>query len=160
MLFYFDRSTGEYTLKTRFCEAVYKRLIPFINAADSQPDHYYKFTSGEYMPLTVEYLHEKRFGFPVWSIMHTYTQYGDVMRDPEITFLLDTKNGRIIPLTFRQDGAAFTRSGTYYQEVFISSDEYRPSFATDIDTFLNRWSKNILSQGFTAAQALRKNPKE
>ena len=37
------------------------------------------------------------------AVSHTYTQNGDLMRDPEMTFQVDREKGTLEPLTFRQD---------------------------------------------------------
>ena len=38
-----------------------------------------------------------------YSIAHYYTQNGDAMRDPEITFTIDKQNLTIHPTSFLQD---------------------------------------------------------
>lgn len=40
-------------LTTRYSSANYKRLIPFLDAADAKPDQYFRFTSEGYEPLVV-----------------------------------------------------------------------------------------------------------
>lgn len=130
----------------------YKRLRPFLDAVDKTEDRHFTFRSGGYMPLSIEYLEETFDGMPVYSMMHYYIQYGDLMRDPDVTFAVDREDGRILPLSFRQDGCAFTPYGTLYQEVFPdapSSRRYIPSYLTSIDSFLRTWTTNIIDQGFS-----------
>ena len=140
-------------IKTRYSAANYKRLLPFLDAVDKTENHYFRFTAGEYEPLPIENLGYTFNGCPVYSMMHTYVQNGDIMRDPDMTFYVDRENGHVIPMTFQQDGVPFGQFGTLYQEVWQDANYYRPKLLHELDRFLNTWSKNIIDQGFDSAQA-------
>lgn len=145
-------------INIRFGNVNYKRIKPYLLAVDQQEDRHYRFTAGEgYMPLSIEYLgYCDAHGHPVYSMMHYYIQNGDLMRDPDMVFSVNDAAASICPLAFQQDGIG--PYGTMYQEVFKGSGKsltYSPSTLHDLDRFLNTWSKNILAQGFDAAQPFR-----
>ena len=131
----------------------YKRLAPFLVAVNTSPDMHLTFRHSDYMPLSIEFLGYTWKALPVYSMMHYYTQCGDLMRDPDMTFAVDLENGLIVPLTFQQDGASWTEGGTLYQEVFNADGKsYIPRYLSDLDSFLATWTKNIIDQGFTPAE--------
>ena len=149
-------------IKIRFGKANYKRIKPYLLAVDQQEEKHFRFTvdGGDYMPLSIEYLgYCDAQGHPVYSMMHYYTQCGDLMRDPDMTFSVNDADGSICPLTFQQDGIG--PYGTMYQEVFKKSGErltYSPRLLHDLDSFLNNWTKNIQAQGFDPCQPFRATP--
>ena len=119
----------------------YRALKPFTDAADAAGGHC-RFTSGGYMPLSVEHLYNTERG-PVYSLTHYGEQNGDLMRVPDMEILLDPEKGAV-PMTFRNDYMGI------YQEVFAGSfNRYRPRLLNDLDEFLLQWLKNIAAQGFT-----------
>ena len=139
--------------KTRSGATNYKRLKPFLLAVDACGGHF-RFTSGEYMPLSIENLgYTDADGHPVYGMMHFYIQNGDLMRDPDMTFSVNDEAGTICPLTYQMDAMGI------YQEVFRRGDDgrllYIPSLLTDLDSFLRTWSTNIQDQGFNPAQAFQ-----
>ena len=140
-------------IKTRSGATNYKRLKPFVLAVDACGGHF-KFTSGGYMPLSIENLeYTDADGHPVYGMMHYYIQCGDLMRDPDMTFSVNDQAGTICPLTYQADAIGM------YQEVFRRGDDgrllYVPRLLTDLDSFLRTWSTNIYDQGFNPAQAFR-----
>ena len=137
----------------RFSSVNYKRLIPFLDAVDGTQDKHFKFTHGEYMPLSIENMETTFHGFPVYGMMHFYTQNGDLMRDPDMTFYVDRESSAIVPMTIQQDGVPFTKYGTLYKEVFDEHGECRRDMLHELDDFLNTWTRNILAQGFDPSQA-------
>ena len=126
----------------------YKMILPFLEAAENNDGHA-RFESSGFEPLSVEKLYYgDHFGNPVYSMMHWYTQNGDLMRDPDITFSVDRENHRILPLTYQMDALG------QYQEVFIQREGktlYSRRLMVDLDRFLWQWLKNIQEQGFDPA---------
>ena len=139
--------------KSRFSTYNFKRLAPFLEAVRDLPDQSFTFTAAGFEPLSIEYLGYSFKGYPVWSMMHTWKQNGDVMRDPDMTFIVDWKLGSIVPHTFQQDNCPFTEYGTLYQEVWEDENSYRPQLCSQLDHFLKDWITNILEQGFKPEQA-------
>lgn len=138
---------------TRYSSYNYKRLAPFLDAVRELPEQSFTFTREGYEPLSIESLGYTFKGYPVWGMMHTYERNGDVMRDPDMTFLVDQATGNIVPHTYQQDNCPFTKYGTLYQEVWEDERHYRPHLRAELDRFLKGWITNILDQGFTPGQA-------
>ncbi len=132
--------------KTQHATTNYRMLLPFISMVKALDGHA-RFTAPGYMDLVIEQLYyTDPYGNQVYSIAHYGEQYGDLMRDPEITFSLDAERGRIIPLSFQNDyiGA--------YQEILCTRNGkqmYSVSLLKDLDQFLWQWNKNIAEQKFS-----------
>lgn len=109
---------------------------------------------GAFMPLSVEFLFFRKFGSAigkVYSFAHYFEQNGDLVPDPDMTFLfIDPPAGtpstieltRIYPLTFQ------TQIG--FDEAMFQNDhgkwQYKPSSLADLVSFSNLWMKNIKLQ--------------
>ena len=96
------------------------------------------------MPLHLEWIDTD-----VIAVSHTYTQNGDLMRDPEMTFRVDREKGTMEPLTFRQDGSI-----QIYQEVYPEPGKWIPKLHRDLNTFAQQWLKNISEQGYHKREAV------
>ena len=83
---------------------------------------------------------------PVFSVAHYYKQNGDLMSDPDMTFLKGI-TGEWFPLSFQQDGGF-----PIYQEVIAETFDdgriksYRPKLSADLTSFANTWMRNIKKQ--------------
>ena len=99
---------------------------------------------GGLMPLIIQQIGENEI-----AMSHTYEQYGDLMYDPEMTFRIDTENGTLEPLTFRQDGGF-----PIYQEVYPEPGKWIPRLRNDLSAFTDQWLKNIEMQGRIRTRAI------
>lgn len=137
----------DYMIKTKSAAANYKRIKPYLLAVDHHDGHY-KFTSEGYEDLSIENLgYCDHWGNPVYSMTHYYEQNGDLMSDPDMTFSVNDRLGYIMPLTYQQDCFGL------YQEVFTNGGkQYSPRLLHELDSFLAKWSTNIINQGFDPAQ--------
>lgn len=153
-MIYETGAAGEKYMVTKHSAKNFDRLYPFFYAVDCTPEKHFRFTSVGYEPLVVENLDYFFRGCPVYSITHYYDQNGDLMRDPDMTVMVDPLHGHVIPLSFRQDNAQFTRYGVFEQSVFAGG-KCNEKVLRNLDDFLNTWSKNILAQGFDYQQAAR-----
>ena len=99
---------------------------------------------GGLMPLIIQQIGENEI-----AMSHTYEQYGDLMYDPEMTFRIDTENGTLEPLTFRQDGGF-----PIYQEVYPEPGKWIPRLRNDLGAFTDQWLKNIEMQGRIRTRAI------
>lgn len=134
---------------TKHATTNYRMLKPFLDTVDANNGHV-KFLSDGYMPLSVEFLYKQSDGRKVYSMMHFTTQNGDLMRDPDMTFAVDTTAGTVEPLTYQNDFMGM------YQEVYTDDGKrYRPRLRTDLDHFLWQWLKNIKEQEFSPAKRSR-----
>jgi hypothetical protein len=111
-------------------------------------------TSGSFMPVSVEFLYpDAANGGDVFSVAHYYEQNGDLMRDPEMTFLRvknplsETAGGLFyyIPMSFRQDGLGI------YRDYWVSDEagkfeRVNASLLRDAVVFCTLWMRNIQAQ--------------
>ncbi|MCQ2419939.1 MAG: YodL domain-containing protein [Clostridia bacterium] len=94
-------------------EELYKLLsemYPQIISGEHSHEHYESETDNGYEPLSIEMI-----GDDLYSFMTYYIQNGDLMRDPDITFMLDHEEKTCHVFSFQQDGVP--PQGTYYVEV-------------------------------------------
>jgi hypothetical protein len=111
-----------------------------------------------YMPLTIELIGsniETPYGNAKWySLSHHFEQNGDLMRDPEMCFLVvdhriepnDFVLVGIYPQMYQQDSL-----GIYEESVKLDTSgvqHYLPKWQQAHCQFANGWLKNIRAQGF------------
>lgn len=94
-----------------------------------------------FMPVHIDYLWQNEHG-KHYALAHYYTQNGDLMSDPEITFLVTDE--AIFPMSFRQDGLGI------HQIALIADDgeaiRINIRLQSDLARFANQWMKNIKEQ--------------
>jgi len=99
--------------------------------------------SESFMPLCVQKIMEND-RFMTVALTHYYKQNGDLVSDPEMTFLYCKASKRAYPLTFEMGGRL------HQQAVELGSDlspvRYAPRMQKDLKNFANSWMKNIKSQ--------------
>lgn len=94
-----------------------------------------------YMPLSVECIQETFYG-KVYSLAHYYEQNGDLMRDPEMTFLV--AKDMVFPLSYRQDGLGIDRESVFFENG--KPTKYIKRMQSDQTSFANGWMRNIAEQ--------------
>ena len=89
-----------------------------------------------YMPLHVEVI-GRRPGATLLSIMHTYVQNGDVMRDPDVEVEVVPGSEEWLPVSYRQDGL-----GIFQQAVSMEGGVvlFHHGPVADIRRFLEMWT--------------------
>jgi hypothetical protein len=106
----------------------------------------WRFTKPSYLDLTIEIVGPNRV-----AVAHTFTQNGDLMRDPEIVFYVDNDlppSMNWIPVELTQDPmgvyrSKFTRrNGREYVDV---------AFHQEVDELARVWAKNLRHQGWERA---------
>lgn len=122
-------------------EKVFRTLVEGLN----EPGDARKVdnTNGVFMPVHVEIIDRSTYGNHV-SIAHYYEQEGDLMKDPEMTFL-DSLKGNILPMTFEQDG------GRPVYQIAMEIDENgtirrNEKLQKQLAEFADMWMKNIKDQ--------------
>ena len=105
---------------------------------------YRKIDTGSFMAVNINLLYHRPCG-TVFSVSHNYEQNGDLMADPDMTFLKALTDGKWYPLTYQLDGLGL------YQEsvVFTPAGEiqgYKRKLQADHASFANLWMKNIKNQ--------------
>lgn len=133
--------------------AVFARLL------DKLGDNtYLKLTAENFMPLTLEVI-GTGIAFQddtatLYSLTHYYELNGDLMRDPEMCFLvIDLGDvppiGRalfVYPQYYQQDNL-----GIYEESIRITNNQvefFKPHWQKDHAVFANSWLCNISQQGF------------
>ena len=109
-----------------------------------------------YMRLAIEGIGCSPDGRQLVSVAHYYEQEGDLMRDPEMVFVLDVETHRLPrtwhPVSFQQDGGM-----PLYQEAIVFDGSRvltRLNLSRQLKSFARTWNKNLGEQGFVKA-ALR-----
>ena len=94
-----------------------------------------------YMPLVIE-----RHNNEV-AVMHTFIQNGDLMRDPEVTFLLPTWS----PTSITQDAVGV------YREVYVivnGRQMVNQKLLHELKAFARMWAQNLRAQGFITGEPM------
>lgn len=100
--------------------------------------------AGAFMAVCVEIIAEPaglRDGCFVVAVTHYYESNGDLVTDPEVTFLL-TDEKTVYPMTFEQGGIAY-RVWVKIEDGRILSNR---AGQADLCKFCNDWIKNIAEQ--------------
>lgn len=119
-------------------EAIFRKLTEGMRLHDSKIID----DSDVFMKVHLEVIGRKGNSLVI-SIAHYYEQNGDLVCDPDVTFL--TNGSGVYPLTFEQ-------GGVIYQEAAVIEDDgrvrFNQSLQQSITTFCNDWMKNIEAQQF------------
>ena len=97
------------------------------------------------MAVVVEWIGDCKLG-DTFSIAHYYEQNGDLVADPEMTFLKATASGKYFPMSIKMDGLDIYREGLIWDDGeprYINRREQR-----DQAIFAGTWMQNIKWQQF------------
>ena len=95
-----------------------------------------------FMPVSVEVVGKTPQGALIVSVAHYYEQNGDLMADPEVTFVV-TRDEYVFPISFRQDNLGI--DGTYVR--WEGNKVYwNLPMQNDLVEFCNQWMENIKHQ--------------
>lgn len=119
--------------------AAFTKLFPQI--ADGTY-RYMRLESDGFEPLSVE-----RLGGNQISIMHTFTQNGDLMRDPDMVLELDPNEQTIQALSYELSSMGL------YQDVYASGNP-NSKLQKDLNSFLSDWLRNIRQQEYSPVRAV------
>lgn len=97
-------------------------------------------TPGVYMPVCVEHLYDCEAG-SIFSVSHYFEQNGDLVPDPDMTFLRD-RIGEWYPMTFQN--SLVYRVGIEVVDGAVTCVNTREQ--ADEAKFTNLWMKNIKEQ--------------
>ncbi len=106
-----------------------KKLFPELMEKNHTYEHY---ESGSYEPLSAEWI-----GGDMISLMQTYVQNGDLMRDPEVVIKVDFENETVNAFSFENSGLGI------YREYSDGSKGQK-----DTNSFVVGWLNNIELQNF------------
>lgn len=131
--------------KTTIAEENYKELMKLapeiINGKRQQMD----FTAGEnFYSLSIENIGDNRI-----SMMHWYIVNGDLVRDPDIEFVLDKENQTLIPMMYQQ--------WDNYQSVESQDGTIDQVLQDDLNSFTKQWFTNLSAQGYIPVEKVIEN---
>jgi hypothetical protein len=132
---------------------IFSALLKTLDGKDHK-----KLISEGFVPLTIEKLEDALltpWGVgTLYSLCHYYEQAGDLMRDPEMVFIVvddrkekcDYENLHIYPKMYQQDNM-----GIYEESVSIAAGQattYIRAWQAAHTHFAQQWLSNIKEQGF------------
>jgi hypothetical protein len=98
--------------------------------------------SGTFMATCVEIIGRTGLG-PLVSIAHYYEQNGDLMRDPDVVFVIGADE-HVYPISYRQDGLGIDQEAAYVED---GQWKVKTKMQADIAAFCNdTWFPNINEQ--------------
>lgn len=103
-----------------------------------QEDFHVHFDMHTYQPLVIE-----RHGELI-SVAHYYEQNGDLMADPEVTFVV-ARNNYVFPISFRQDNLGIDRVYVRWEDGKIY---WNLEMQNDLASFCDEWMENIKQQQY------------
>lgn len=118
--------------------AVFRKLTEGLKKVG---DHQQWNNDSSFMATCVEIIGRTGLG-PLVSIAHYYQQNGDMMRDPDVVFVIGADQ-HVYPISYRQDGMGID------QEAAVVEDgkwRVQPKMQADICSFCNQWMENINEQ--------------
>lgn len=102
----------------------------------------FKLKADGYMDLSVElqnFSGERGFPYKL-CLSHYYKQNGDLMRDPDLTILINVEKEIAIPYEFQTDSPPVYRYA-------IDETKLYPNVMRDLYSFAKFWFKNLKQQG-------------
>lgn len=132
---------------------IFSQLLKKLNGKE-----YKKLVSEGFLDLTIEGLEENLltpWGIGItYSLCHYYEQNGDLMRDPEMVFIVvdnranenDFENLHIYPKMYQQDNLAIYEESIAIEYGKITS--YIKAWQAAHVQFAQQWLSNIKEQGF------------
>ena len=121
-----------------------RKIIAVLGDIEEWAGGHIKIPNDPYMPLVIEWLGNGPSNGDLIAVSHTYVQNSDLMRDPEIVFLV-TEN-EWTPISFRNDSV-----GVYRESMIIEDSEIRyvrPALMQDLRSFARTWDLNLRAQGY------------
>jgi hypothetical protein len=105
-----------------------------------------KFVNGgtSIMPAVVEAVGTTPQGALIVSIAHYYEQNGDLMADPEVTFVV-AREDYVYPISYKQDGLGIDREYVRWEGERVF---WNLKAQNDLAGFCTSWMRNIKEQQF------------
>lgn len=105
---------------------------------------YKKMKSGAFMDLNLDFLISTDKGIVI-NMAHNFVQNGDVMADPDMEIRIVRGAQMVEALSYRQDAMGIN-DHIYTDE---TETQFSPRLKKELNSFLNTWLKNLISQGFS-----------
>lgn len=110
-----------------------------------------------FMPLSIEIVGKGPRGGPLLSIMHTYEQNGDLMRDPDLIVELIPPVNWWLPVSFRQDNLGIFQEAVLLDGVRLITHS---RLVDSLKAFMAEWDRNLGEQGFVEEARRRAKNRE
>jgi hypothetical protein len=128
-----------------------KEIIEILGGLERLKGEPIQLTVEGFMPLSIEYVGVGPGGGLLVSVMHFFTQQGDLMRDPDLVVEILVASDEWLPVSYQQDSLAL------YQEAVSGEGDslkVRSRLVADLRRFMELWSRNLEDQGFVEAARL------
>ena len=123
----------------------YKHLLAAFPAIMMKQYDYMQFSAGEsFDKLNIEWIGSTRL-----ALSHTYIQNGDLMRDPEIVFEVNSSAMTVSPVEYQNDSLGLY--GRY---------EVDDANSKECNGFAANWLNNIDAQGYSLIRSVRSDSKQ
>lgn len=99
-------------------------------------------------PLYVERIAPNRF-----AIAHTYTEYGNLMYDPEMVFIVDDEKREIRPFSFEQSSPPVYNLVYDYDDTELKYPNIK--LEKELQSFFKMWKNNLAQQGHVPVKAIK-----
>jgi hypothetical protein len=132
-----------------------KQIIEILGGFERLKQEPIQLTVEGFMPLNIEYVGKGPRGGLLVSIMHYYTQHGDLMRDPDLVVEVIAASDEWLPVSYQQDSM-----GLYQEAVSVEETGLVVwwKLVEDLKRFMQLWDRNLGEQGFVeAARSLGKS---
>ncbi|MDV6237536.1 hypothetical protein CH379_018035 [Leptospira ellisii] len=109
-----------------------------------------------YMDLVIEYIGVGPQNKDAISVLYSYVQNGDLIRDPEVCFeLIEEDSLKMDPFLFLQDGFRGRYDEVYPLNEDDSIESVSLELQKDIQSFCIQWDKNLKDQKFFDSNYVR-----
>lgn len=111
---------------------------------------YIRLESEGYEPLYVDRIAPNQF-----AIAHTYTEYGDLMYDPEMVFIVDDEKREIRPFSFKQSMPPVYNLVYDYNDTELKYPNVK--LEKELQSFFKHWKNNLAVQGHVPVKAKKRD---
>ena len=125
-----------------------KKVLETLTDGVNAENPYRKIDKGTpgFIAVSVDFLRETPDG-TFFAIAHNSVQNGDLMADPDMSFLRSSIDGEWYPVHYQND-----YTGTYQEAVIFNESGrisgFRPRLQKDLAVFVTSWMRNVkLQQG-------------
>ena len=122
-------------------ETIYKKLEKL---GITELVKYKKLKSEGYMDLSIDILSDNEEEKHI-AMAHNFIQNGDVMADPDMEIKIYKKTKMAEALTYQLSSLGI------FQRVYPEPGKVYPKLKIQLNSFLDQWLTNLLSQGFNSA---------
>ena len=127
----------------------------FPQAASGEYSYQHLEAGGGFEPLSIEWLNSFQI-----SVMHTYTQNGDLCYDPMIVYEIDKNSGTLTAVEFEQSNPPLYQvkeaDGRWCCVDGNDNEKYAWGLQKSINEFTTQWLNNISQQGYMPVMAKTK----